>query len=159
MAELRSPQIRRAEGDFVRPECSEMRAKTKDPSGGTTGRVKLYGRLGGWALAPNTASMGRDNRSHIYWAGGGVGFARGRLFGRHGGSGLIQRPGPGNVLPVRNIFSSRPVRNRGDRHRWRGRDGRDRRKGIRLSPAEQIVATGGAEIAGRFQQDLAHLAP
>jgi hypothetical protein len=35
-----------------------MRPKTKDPSGGTAGRVKLYGRLGGWALAPNTASMG-----------------------------------------------------------------------------------------------------
>src|SRR4030081_1277445 len=38
--------------------------KTKDPSGGTTGGIKPYGRLGGWALAPNTASMGRDNRSH-----------------------------------------------------------------------------------------------
>src|ERR1700687_5242379 len=109
MAELRSPQIRRAEADFVRPECSEMRAKTKDPSGGTTGRVKLYGRLGGWALAPNTASMGRDNRSHIYWSrkgrrtfkcscrffnflagifdgkllrGGAIGFASGLLVGR-----------------------------------------------------------------------------
>ena len=41
-----------------------MSPKTKDPSGGTTGRVKPYGRAwGGWALAPNTASMGRDNRS------------------------------------------------------------------------------------------------
>jgi len=27
----------------------------KDPSGGTAGRVEPYGRLGGWALAPNTA--------------------------------------------------------------------------------------------------------
>jgi hypothetical protein len=24
------------------------------------------GAWGGWALAPNTASMGRDNRSHTY---------------------------------------------------------------------------------------------
>src|ERR1700732_3215131 len=71
MAELRSPQIRRAEADFVRRECSEMRAKTKDPSGGTTGRVKLYGRWGGWALAPDTASLGRDCRSHINWSRGG----------------------------------------------------------------------------------------
>jgi hypothetical protein len=38
----------------------EMRAKTKDPSRGTTGRAEPYGRLGGWALAPNTASTGRD---------------------------------------------------------------------------------------------------
>jgi hypothetical protein len=42
--------------------------ETKDPSGGTTGRVKPYGRLGGWALAPNTASMGRAYRSHRYWS-------------------------------------------------------------------------------------------
>ena len=42
--------------------------ETKDPSGGTTGRVKLYGRWGGWALAPDTASLGRDYRSHISWS-------------------------------------------------------------------------------------------
>jgi hypothetical protein len=42
--------------------------KTKDPPGGTTGRVKLYGRWGGWALAPYTASLGRDNRSHRCWS-------------------------------------------------------------------------------------------
>src|SRR6185312_7602467 len=30
--------------------------KMKDPPGGTTGRVKPYGRWGGWALAPNIAS-------------------------------------------------------------------------------------------------------
>ncbi|MDB5611548.1 MAG: hypothetical protein JWP25_8448 [Bradyrhizobium sp.] len=49
-------------------KCPKYRHKTKDPSGGTTGRVKLYGRLGGWALAPNTASTGRDYRSHLYWS-------------------------------------------------------------------------------------------
>jgi hypothetical protein len=38
--------------------------KTRDPPGGTAGRVKPYGRWGGWALAPNTASMGRNRRSH-----------------------------------------------------------------------------------------------
>jgi hypothetical protein len=47
-------------------ENARISAETKDPSGGTTGRVKLYGRWGGWALAPNTTSMGRDDRSHIY---------------------------------------------------------------------------------------------
>jgi hypothetical protein len=26
------------------------------------------GAWGGWALAPNTASMGRDNRSHDHWS-------------------------------------------------------------------------------------------
>jgi hypothetical protein len=46
-------------------KSDEASAKTKDPSGGTTGRVKLYGRWGGWALAPDTASLGRDDRSHI----------------------------------------------------------------------------------------------
>jgi hypothetical protein len=30
--------------------------KMKDPPGGTTGRVKPYGRWGGWALAPNIAT-------------------------------------------------------------------------------------------------------
>jgi hypothetical protein len=40
----------------------------EDPPGGTTGRVKLYGRWGGWALAPYTASLGRDNRSHRCWS-------------------------------------------------------------------------------------------
>src|SRR5947209_8935336 len=42
--------------------------KPKDPPGGTTGRVKLYGRWGGWALAPYTALSGRDNRSHLHWS-------------------------------------------------------------------------------------------
>src|SRR4051812_31339363 len=42
--------------------------KPKDPPGGTTGRVKLYGRWGGWALAPYTALSGRDNRSRSYWS-------------------------------------------------------------------------------------------
>src|SRR5436190_23065540 len=46
--------------------------KTKDPSGGTTGRVKPYGRAwGGWALAPDTALMGRDDRSHRYCVAAG----------------------------------------------------------------------------------------
>src|SRR5258706_5337013 len=51
---------------------AELSQKTKDPSGGTTGRVKPYGRAwGGWALAPNTASMGRDNHSHRYCVAAG----------------------------------------------------------------------------------------
>ena len=145
----------------------EIRAKTKDPSGGTTGRVKPYGRWGGWALAPNTASMGRDNHSHLSWSrkgrhtfkspsdflsffgsnfgrkllrGGAVGFVCGRLFRRHSAGGLVRRPGPGNVLPVRSIFGSRAVGNRCDRRRWRGRGGRNRRESIRLSRAEPYGA-------------------
>jgi hypothetical protein len=50
----------------LQPRTYRMPAETKDPSGGTTGRVKPYGAWGGWALAPNTASMGRDYRSHGY---------------------------------------------------------------------------------------------
>jgi hypothetical protein len=124
-----------------------MRAKAKDPSGGTTGRVKLYGRLG-WMGARAEYSLDGEGKPlpHmlvaegspnvqmllpiflIFWQefllrGGAVGSASGRLAGRLGGSGLIQPPGHGNVLPIRNIFSSRPVRNCDDRHRWRSRGG------------------------------------
>src|SRR5258706_10824352 len=73
----RIPAWRRCRGLQVRDRGSrkpisssgaaEISPKTKDPSGATTGRVKPYGRAwGGWALAPNTASTGRDNRSHRY---------------------------------------------------------------------------------------------
>jgi hypothetical protein len=54
----------RSAKQIIRPKMVKRPAETKDPSGGTTGRVKLYGRWGGWALAPNTASLGRDYRSH-----------------------------------------------------------------------------------------------
>ena len=48
MAELRCPPARgqRQYDRFRLTEMPEISAKTKDPSGGTTGRVKLYGRLG-----------------------------------------------------------------------------------------------------------------
>ena len=36
----------------------DPRINESDPPGGTTGRVKPYGRRGGWALAPNTALVG-----------------------------------------------------------------------------------------------------
>ena len=49
-------------------EARQAVPKTKDPSGGTAGRVKPYGRWGGWALAPYTASMGRDYHSHMHWS-------------------------------------------------------------------------------------------
>jgi hypothetical protein len=111
--------------------------------------------------------MGRDNHSHLSWSrkgrhtfkspsdflsffgsnfgrkllrGGAVGFVCGRLFRRHSAGGLVQRPGPGNVLPVRSIFGSRAVGNRCDRRRWRGRGGRNRRESIRLSRAEPYGA-------------------
>src|SRR5439155_2317631 len=40
-------------------------AKMKDPSGGTTGRVKPYGALGVDRRSRRIQPMGRDNRSHI----------------------------------------------------------------------------------------------
>ena len=39
--------------------------KMKDPSGGTTGRVKPYGALGVDGRSRRIQPMGRDNRSHI----------------------------------------------------------------------------------------------
>jgi len=49
MAELRSPQMRRARVAWLirlRAKRPKARPETKDPPGGTTGRVKPYGRLG-----------------------------------------------------------------------------------------------------------------
>jgi hypothetical protein len=57
-------QDRDRQQQIIGTKTAKRPAETKDPSGGTTGRVKLYGRWGGWALAPNTASLGRDCRSH-----------------------------------------------------------------------------------------------
>src|SRR5437870_1580928 len=60
------------ESRFRQAEWPKYPPKSKDPSGGTTGRVSSHmGAWGGWALAPNTASMGRDNRSHRYCVAGG----------------------------------------------------------------------------------------
>ena len=42
--------------------------KNKDPSGGTTGRVKPYGRLGWMGARARYSPMGRDYRSHIHWS-------------------------------------------------------------------------------------------
>src|SRR6266404_841444 len=89
--------------------------------------------------------------------GGPNGSANDRLVGRHGGRGLIQRAGRGSVRPVRNNFSSRPVRNRGYGRRRRGGHRRNRSIGIGFAGAEQVVASGGAEIAGGFHQDRADL--
>jgi hypothetical protein len=44
----------------------ETALKRKDPSGGTTGRVKLYGRLGWMGARAEYSRWGGDNRSHIY---------------------------------------------------------------------------------------------
>ena len=38
----------------------------KDPSGGTTGRVKPYGRLGWMGARAIYSLMGRNNRSHFH---------------------------------------------------------------------------------------------
>src|SRR6266404_9669574 len=42
--------------------------KRKTRPGGQPDGSSYMGAWGGWALAPNTASMGRDNRSHICWS-------------------------------------------------------------------------------------------
>jgi hypothetical protein len=42
--------------------------KRKTRPGGQPDGSSYMGAWGGWALAPNTASMGRDNRSHINWS-------------------------------------------------------------------------------------------
>jgi hypothetical protein len=44
--------------------------KTKDPSGGTTGRVKPYGRLGWMGARARYSLSGRDHRSHTYCVAG-----------------------------------------------------------------------------------------
>jgi hypothetical protein len=42
--------------------------KRKTRPGGQPDGSSHMGAWGGWALAPNIASMGRDNRSHIIWS-------------------------------------------------------------------------------------------
>src|SRR5947209_12600037 len=63
---LHYPQSRRTAGWPV-VAATRRSPETKDPSGGTTGRVKPYGAWGVWALAPNMASIGRNSRSHRYF--------------------------------------------------------------------------------------------
>src|ERR1700722_16038139 len=186
--------------------ASSSPAKTKAPSGGTTGRVKLYGRLGwmgaraeysldgegiplppilvagasphvqttgGFLILFGGAKVGTDfpkrscsnkkiepdsdqTKSHFtLLCSGAIGVARNRLVGRHGGRGLTQRPGWGNWRPPRNMFTGLAGGRAGHCGDRRGANGRDRGKGIRFAGAEQIVATGGTKIAGRFHQDRA----
>jgi hypothetical protein len=45
--------------------CQKTVPKMKDPSGGTTGRVKPYGALGVDGRSRRIQPMGRDYRSHI----------------------------------------------------------------------------------------------
>src|SRR3954451_23302310 len=52
---------------WVTARGSEMIARQrKTRPGGQPGGSSYTGRWGGWALAPNTASSGRDFRSHIH---------------------------------------------------------------------------------------------
>ena len=46
--------------------AQKMRPKRKTRPGGQPDGSSYIGAWGGWALAPNTASMGRDYRSHKY---------------------------------------------------------------------------------------------
>ena len=82
----------------MRQVPEKQRQKRKTRPGGQPDGSSHMGAWGGWALAPNTASMGRDNRSHIHWSQQGRRtfkgprdffefFARG--FGRNLGFGRI----------------------------------------------------------------------
>ena len=110
------------------------RLKIKDPSGGTTGRVKPYGRLGwmgaraeysrwGGITAPTFISRsrvaGRSKRRAIFLAfcrglrrgnhcaEGRIALVCGRFFRRHRRPpGLVQRPAHGSVIGSRR-FSGR----------------------------------------------------
>jgi len=52
--------------DFACTAVSGMPPKRKTRPGGQPDGSSHMGAWGGWALAPNTASMGRDNRSHAH---------------------------------------------------------------------------------------------
>src|ERR1700676_5590774 len=47
--------------------------KIKTRPGGQPDGSSYMGAWGGWALAPYTASLGRDNRSHTHWSPKGCG--------------------------------------------------------------------------------------
>src|ERR1700733_13703955 len=66
MAELRSPPAPVPQA--ARRKCSKCQPKRKTRPGGQPDGSSHMGAWGGWALAPNTASMGRDYRSHRYWS-------------------------------------------------------------------------------------------
>src|ERR1700680_1614519 len=61
-------------GRFWCVEPSGMQPKRKTRPGGQPDGSSYMGAWGGWALAPYTASLGRDNRSHMNWSrqGGGT---------------------------------------------------------------------------------------
>jgi hypothetical protein len=54
-------------------ETPETPPKRKTRPGGQPDGSSYMGAWGGWALAPNTASMGRDDRSHTDWSPKGCG--------------------------------------------------------------------------------------
>src|SRR5580658_6485587 len=62
MAELRSPPAPVPQA--ARRKCSKCQPKRKTRPGGQPDGSSHMGAWGGWALAPNTASLGRDYRSH-----------------------------------------------------------------------------------------------
>src|ERR1700688_124559 len=96
--------------------------KRKPRRGGHPDGSSHMGAWGGWALAPNTASMGRDNRSHRHESpegrhtfkpasaffnllaessrgrkslrGRAISLAGGRLAGGYGGPRPVEGPGP-----------------------------------------------------------------
>jgi hypothetical protein len=136
--------------DFVGWRAEKARPKRKTRPGGQPDGSSHMGAWGGWALAPNTASMGRDYRSHTDWSrkgrrtfkrrcdffnfwetgyfsrksllGGAIGVDSGRPVGRHGGGRRVQGPDCGCVLAVRCLFGG-GFRSRGNRCRRRGDDG------------------------------------
>jgi hypothetical protein len=62
IAQLQAPQISRPRTR----RCTRHCQKRKTRPGGQPDGSSHMGAWGGWALAPNTASMGRNYRSHFY---------------------------------------------------------------------------------------------
>src|ERR1700733_8902292 len=132
-------------------DCAKYRRKRKTRPGGQPDGSSYMGAWGGWALAPNTASVGRDCRSRPYrsregsltfkalltFLAGGfrpennpagllrsrLGLQVGRFVGHHGRRRWLQSPRRGDILRVRSAFGGGRGRNRSAR-RYRRGDGR-----------------------------------
>src|SRR3984885_985846 len=165
------PHCAVATGFNSRPQrwdCAKYRRKRKTRPGGQPDGSSYMGAWGGWALAPNTASVGRDCRSHPYRSPEGsltfkalltflagsfrwqnnrlagllrsrLGLAIGRLVGRQGSRRSVQSPRCGDIPRVRSAFGGGRGPNPGGPARQWGDDGRDRGIGIRFARPEQIV--------------------
>jgi len=154
-------------GDAVFPR--DATPEMEDPSGGTTGRVEPYGRLGwmgaragyscwGGVSAPTNicrpGPVSRSNRPAIFLTlrvgtlpPGRVlrrrpaSFARDRLFGHRSRNGRTIRANDRDFQGFCGIVAARLRRYRRHRLRLRGCCGLNRGKGIGLAGAEKVITT------------------